>query len=152
MKPIKVIKAIVLLSFPMCLGATTLIAVQDTVPEKYVKVEEGPPPPPAPEKYLVIEKQPEFPGGQSALLQFLSSNIKYPAEARNKNIKGKSVAQFIVNEDGSISDINVVRKIGGGCDEEVMRVVQLMPKWSPGIIAGKPSKVRFTLPVSFHLP
>jgi len=84
-------------------------------------------------------------------MEFLMSNIRYPAEARKNNIKGRSVVQFVVNEDGSISDIQLARKRGGGCDEEAIRLVKAMPKWTPGKQGGKPAKVRFILPVSFKL-
>jgi len=120
--------------------------------------EEAPPPPvveppkPEPPKiFTVVEQQPEFPDGQAALLKYLAENIKYPAMARENNIQGRSVLQFVVNEGGDITDIQVVRKIGGGCDEEAVRVVKSMPKWKPGKQGGRPVKVRFTLPVSFKL-
>ena len=82
---------------------------------------------------------------------FLSNNIHYPDSARFKNISGRVIMQFVVNEDGSISDINVLRGIGGGCDEEAARVIRLMPPWKPGKQEGKPVRVLFTKPITFTL-
>src|SRR5690242_7751260 len=81
---------------------------------------------------LYVEHMPEFPGGQSELLKFLSKNIKYPKAARENGIQGKVVVQFVVNDIGRISDCTVLRDIGGGCAEEVLRVVKMMPLWKPG--------------------
>ncbi len=98
-----------------------------------------------------VEEMPEFQNGASALLRYLSENIKYPAMAKETNIQGKVVLQFVVNEDGSISNIQSLKKIGGGCDEEAIRVVSNMPKWKPGKQGGRAVKVRFTLPIFFRL-
>jgi protein TonB len=122
-------------------------------------VEEKAPPPPVveqpkpkePEIFTVVEQNPEFPDGQAALMKYLAANIKYPTLARENNISGKVILQFVVDEDGGISDIKAARGIGGGCDEEAIRVVKSMPKWKPGKQRGRPVKVRFTLPVSFKL-
>ncbi len=110
-----------------------------------------PPKPKEPEIFTVVEQNPEFPDGQAALMKYLSNNIKYPALARENNIQGKVILQFVVDENGGISDIKAARGIGGGCDEEAIRVVKSMPKWKPGKQRGRPVKVRFTLPVSFKL-
>lgn len=98
-----------------------------------------------------LQHPPYFPGGEKALQQFLANNIQYPALARQKGIEGNVVVTFVVGKDGGISDIDLVRSIGGGCDEEVFRVVRAMPDWIPGEADGKPVKVRFTLPVRFRL-
>jgi len=95
-----------------------------------------------------IDIMPKFNGD---LNSFLVKNLHYPANAIKKNIEGKVILKFIVNEDGSISDVTVVKGIGGGCDEEAKRVVQLMPNWKPGSQNGKYVKVFFTLPVHFKL-
>jgi TonB family protein len=104
-----------------------------------------------PEVYVYVEVMAEFPGGKDAMMKFLSENIKYPTRARDKNIQGKVIVQFVVNEDGSISDAQVLHDIGEGCGAEVLRVVSLMPKWNPGSQAGETVKVRFNLPVGFYL-
>lgn len=98
-----------------------------------------------------IEKQPSFPGGESELMNFLAQNIKYPKAARNRGLQGTVLASFIVNKDGSISDVRIVRDIGRGCGKEVERVLGRMPNWIPGMADGYPVKVRFTLPVKFSL-
>jgi len=98
-----------------------------------------------------VEKMPEFPGGQPELMKFLQKNLRYPPEAREKGIQGRVVTQFIVNEDGTISDVLILRSIGGGCDEEVLRIIGMMPKWDPGIQNGVPVKTYFKLPCTFKL-
>ena len=85
------------------------------------------------------------------IVTYLSENLHYPIEARKKNIQGKVMVRFIVNEDGSITDCEVIRGIGGGCDEEAVRAISAMPKWKPGMTKGKPVKVYFTQPISFKL-
>ena len=101
--------------------------------------------------FVVVEKMPEFPGGQDSLLAYLSRTIKYPQEAKEKGIKGKVYAQFIIEQNGEISDIKVIRGIGGGCDEEAINAIKGMPIWSAGTQRGKPVRVRFVLPINFTL-
>lgn len=98
-----------------------------------------------------ITQHPSYPGGNKAMLQFLASNIVYPDSAHAKNIQGTVAATFVVDKDGSVTNASIVRDIGDGCGEEVLRVLALMPKWTPGEVDGKPVKVRFTLPVRFRL-
>ncbi|MEZ4919192.1 MAG: TonB family protein [Saprospiraceae bacterium] len=98
-----------------------------------------------------IQKQPAFPGGEAALMEYLANEIKYPPMARENNIQGVVPISFVVNKDGSISDVQVLRDIGGGCGKESLRVVSNMPKWSPGEANGHKVKVRYTLPVRFVL-
>jgi len=101
--------------------------------------------------FTVVEKMPEFPGGMEKMMQFITNKIRYPQEAKEANVEGKVYVQFVVNKNGSITDVKVIRGIGSGCDEEAMRVVQSMPKWNPGTQRGKPVNVRMLLPVSFRL-
>jgi len=98
-----------------------------------------------------IQKPPSFPGGEAELMKFLNKNIEYPALAKENNIQGVAVLTFVVNKDGSVSDVAIVKEIGGGCGKEAVRVVKMMPKWSAGEANGHPVKVRFTLPVRFRL-
>jgi len=100
------------------------------------------------EVLVYVEQMPEF-GGD--LGSYLSKNIRYPDQARENNIEGRVTLKFVVNEDGSISAAQVIRKLGGGCDEEALRVVNSMPKWKPGKQNGHPVKVYFTLPIVFKL-
>ena len=99
----------------------------------------------------VCEEMPEFPGGAEKFMEYLSSNIKYPEEAKEKGISGRVFIQFVVEKDGSVSNVKVMKGIGGGCDEEAVRVVKAMPKWKPGKQKGKPVRVNYILPVSFKL-
>ena len=100
----------------------------------------------------ISEPDPEFPGGYEALLKFLSENIHYPEEAKKEGIEGRVYVTFVVEKDGSISGVRVLRDIGGGCGEEAVRVVETMPKWKPGLQRGVPVRVQFNLPVNFKLP
>ena len=101
--------------------------------------------------YIVVDQMPEFPGGDKGLYQFIADNIKYPAEAKEMGIKGRVFVNFIVEPDGSVSDIRVLRGIGGGCDEEAVRVVESMPKFKPGMQDGEAVRVSYTVPVFFRL-
>jgi periplasmic protein TonB len=100
---------------------------------------------------LVVEQMPSFPGGEEVLYKFLSNNIKYPSVAKEKGISGTVIISFVIEEDGSVAEAKVLRGIGGGCDEEALRVVNLMPKWSPGKQSGKPVRVQYNLPIKFTL-
>jgi protein TonB len=98
-----------------------------------------------------VQKLPYFPGGERELLKFLSENIQYPALARENGIEGTVAISFVINKDGSISDISILKDVGGGCGKEAVRVIKTMPHWSPGEANGHLVKVRFTLPVRFKL-
>lgn len=93
---------------------------------------------------------PSYPGGKQALLKFMKDNVDYPYMAKNLGIEGTVMVQFVVTENGDIADIKVIKPLGAGCDEEAVRVIQLMPKWNPGLLRDKPIKVRFTMPVTFN--
>lgn len=103
------------------------------------------------EIFTVVEQNPEFPGGMVALMKYLGNNIKYPVMAKEAGIQGRVFLNFVVEPNGSISNIKVLRGIGGGCDEEAQRVVSKMPKWTPGKQRGKAVRVSFNLPVKFTL-
>ncbi|MCD8078894.1 MAG: TonB family protein [Bacteroides sp.] len=99
----------------------------------------------------VVEKMPEFPGGQAALMQYLSKNIKYPTIAQENGTQGRVIVQFVVNTDGSIVDAQVVRSVDPYLDKEAIRVISTMPKWQAGMQRNKPVRVRYTVPVMFRL-
>ncbi|MEY4937147.1 MAG: hypothetical protein RIS64_3506 [Bacteroidota bacterium] len=105
----------------------------------------------SPPIYDIVDQKPEFETGEAEMFKYLRQNIHYPAAAREHGIEGKVFVNFVINTDGSISDVNVLKGIGGGCDEETIRVVQNMPKWKPGQHQGNTVKTRFTVPVSFKL-
>ncbi len=102
-------------------------------------------------EYSKFEELPEFVGGMPALMLFLSKKMTYPTDARRMGIDGKVFVQFVVNEDGSISDIEVIKSLSSSTDQEAMRVVKLMPHWIPGKLRGIPVKVKFVLPLRFKL-
>ena len=117
-----------------------------------------PPPPPKPKQeevadeiFVVVEVQPEFPGGNTAMMKFLSDNIKYPVIAQENGIQGRVITNFVVERDGSITDVQVVRGVDPSLDKEAVRVIQSMPRWKPGQQRGSAVRVRFTLPVVFRL-
>jgi TonB family protein len=125
---------------------------------------EAPPPPPPPsdnlqkldtipkdEVFVLVEDMPEFPGGDEARNNYLTKNIKYPEVARKEGIEGRVFITFVVEKDGSIADVKVLRGIGGGCDEEAVRVIENMPVWIPGKQRGKNVRVQFNMPIVFKL-
>jgi len=101
--------------------------------------------------FTVVEELPEFPEGYEKLSKYLRSNLKYPRNARENEIEGKVFVSFIVEENGNISEVNILRGIGGGCDEEAKRVIESMPDWIPGKQRGKAVKVQFNMPIVFKL-
>jgi TonB family protein len=101
--------------------------------------------------FTVVETMPSYPGGMGELMKFLANNIKYPLQAKSNGIQGRVFINFTVEADGSISNVRVLRGIGGGCDEEAVRVIKKMPKWDPGIQKGERVRVSYNLPVKFTL-
>jgi len=97
------------------------------------------------------EKEAEFPGGQRAMHQFIADNVEYPKSSRKKKEEGTVFVQFIIEGDGSLFDIKVIRGVSEALDNEAIRVVKLMPKWSPGESHGKVVRVKYTLPLNFRL-
>jgi TonB family protein len=98
---------------------------------------------------IVAEEMPQFEGGERGLMNFISRNIRYPVLAMEQNIQGRVIVRFVVSDTGEVTQVSVLRGIGGGCDEEAMRVVSLMPRWTPGKQDGKPVSVWYTLPIQF---
>ena len=103
------------------------------------------------EVFLVVEEDPEFPGGLDALSKFIADNIKYPQLAKENNITGRVFGSFVVEKDGRVGQVKILRDIGGGCGNEAVRVVKMMPKWKPGKQRGKAVRTQFNLPVNFDL-
>lgn len=102
-------------------------------------------------EYKKLDKDPAYPGGYEELFKFILANIKYPTEAMKQNLQGKVLVSFVLKTDGSIADVKVTQGLGGGCDEEAVRVVKLMPKWTPGEKDGKPVEAGMVLPIQFKL-
>lgn len=102
--------------------------------------------------FVVVETMPEFPGGKQAMFRFLSDNLKYPVIAQENGIQGRAICQFVVNKDGSIVEVEVVRSSGDpSLDKEAVRLIKSMPKWKPGRQRGKPVRVKYTVPINFKL-
>ena len=115
------------------------------VPENEVEEEEEA------EVFTIVDEMPQFPGGESKLMEYVSKNINYPQIARESGIQGRVFVGFVVEPDGSISNVKLLRGIGGGCDEEALRVVNSLPKWKPGKNRGKAVRVSYQIPVFFKL-
>ena len=103
------------------------------------------------EPMIVVEIQPSFAGGNDEMYKFLSKNLKYPSAAQRAGVQGKVFLSFVVEKDGSLSNVQDIKGIGFGCDEEAIRVIKMMPKWNPGRQQGNAVRVRFTLPIFFKL-
>jgi protein TonB len=111
--------------------------IDDVVPEEQI--------------FTIAEEMPSFPGGEAELFKYLGKNIMYPEIANSAGISGVVYMTFVVNKDGTLRDVKVLRGIGGGCDEEAMRVVKNMPAWKPGKQRGKSVTVQYNLPIRFTL-
>jgi periplasmic protein TonB len=103
------------------------------------------------EIFTIVEDQPTPDGGMAAFYQFVQKNLKYPAQARRMGIEGKVFVQFVVDRDGTLTEVKAVKGIGAGCDEEAVRVIESAPKWKPGKQRGRSVKVRMILPITFKL-
>lgn len=101
------------------------------------------------EVFAIVEVMPEFPGGMDSLMSFVAKNVNYPEEAQEKGISGRVMVKFVVEKDGSVNDVQVVRGVAPTIDAEAVRVVQAMPKWKPGMQKGEPVRVSYTLPLVF---
>ncbi len=132
-------KKLIIMSLMAVFGLTTVSAQKTVVAEKN------------PQVFDVVEQMPEYPGGIKALFDYLCENVMYPADAENQKIEGRVIATFIVETDGSISNIEVVKPVFPSLDAEAVRVLSAMPKWKPGMQNGKVVRVKYTVPISFNL-
>ena len=119
-------------------------------------LDEEEPEPPKPEdddvvSFRVVEDLPQFPGGAVEMMKWLQRNLKYPPVAQERKIQGKVVAEFIVNKDGSLTDVKVVKSLNPFCDREVLRVLRMMPRWTAGIQNDQPCRTKVCIPVVFKL-
>ena len=127
------------------------VDVKEETVIKEVVIAEAPVEEKADEIFDVVETMPTPPGGMEGWNKYLSQNLKYPTQARRMGIEGTVYVVFVVNTDGSIQDVEILRGIGGGCDEEAMRVVKAAPNWEPGKQRGRPVRVKMRLPIRFKL-
>jgi len=125
------------------------VAIEEIVVEtkvEVIEVEES-----KKEVFTIVEEMPAFPGGEAERNKFLAENIQYPQQATENGIQGTVYVSFVVDSKGNVTDVKILRGIGGGCDEEALRVVRMMPKWHPGKQNGKNVRVLFNMPIYFKL-
>lgn len=134
-------KRLIMMSLMAICCLTTVLAQKTVVSQKDQK--EDP--------FNVVEDMPAFPGGMEAMIQFISSNIKYPADAKKQKVDGRVLVNFVVEKDGSITEVKVIKPAFPSLDAEAIRVVKAMPKWKPGYQNGKAVRVKFTMPINFSL-
>ena len=132
-------KKLIILSLMALFGLTTVSAQKTVVAQKNQKV------------FDVVEQMPEYPGGIQALFEYLSQNVKYPADAENQKVEGRVIATFIVETDGTINNVEFVKPVFPSLDAEAIRVLSGMPKWTPGKQSGKEVRVKYTVPINFNL-
>jgi protein TonB len=116
------------------------------VPAEHAQISEEAEPP-----FVIVEQMPQFPGGEKELMNFIKNNLRYPVLAQEMGISGVVIINFVIDKEGGISDIKISRGIGSGCDEEAIRVLKLMPKWTPGRQGGRTVRVAYNLPFRFVL-
>ena len=131
-------KKLIILSLMGLFGLTTVSAQKTVVAQKNQKV------------FDVVEQMPEYPGGIQALFEYLSQNVKYPSDAENQKVEGRVIATFIVETDGTINNVEVVKPVFPSLDAEAIRVLSGMPKWTPGKQSGKEVRVKYTVPINFN--
>ena len=142
-------------------GIAEVVFEEEIIPiTEQEQPKQAPPPPEAPKMEEVleiaendadVEEMPSFPGGMGECMKFLSKNINYPSISQENGVQGRVIVQFVVNTDGSIVDPVVVRGVDPYLDKEALRVIKMMPKWSPGKQRNKPVRVKYTVPVMFRL-
>jgi len=132
-------KKLIIMSLMAMFGLTTVSAQKTVVAEKNQQV------------FDIVEQMPEYPGGLPALLDYLNQNVKYPEDAEKQKIEGRVLAIFVVETDGSISNVEVVKPVFPSLDAEAVRVLAAMPKWTPGKQSGKLVRVKYTVPINFQL-
>ena len=134
-------KRLILLSLMAAFSLATVQAQKTVVSQKEQK----------PEVFMVVENMPEYPGGNEAMIAFFAKNMKYPADVQKNKVQGRVLVTFVVERDGTITDVQVAKPTFPSLDDEAMRLVKKMPKWKPGTQRGVPVRVKFTLPVVFKL-
>lgn len=132
-------KKFIIMALMAVLGLTTVSAQKTVVAKKNQKV------------FDVVEQMPEYPGGQAALIEYISNNVKYPDDAAKKKVEGKVFVTFVVDTDGKITDVSLLRKVFPSLDAEAIRVISGMPNWIPGKQKGQVVRVKYTVPIMFRL-
>jgi protein TonB len=132
-------KKFIIMALMAVFGLTTVSAQKTVVAKKNQKV------------FDVVEQMPEYPGGQAALIEYISNNVKYPDDAAKKKVEGKVFVTFVVDTDGKITDVSLLRKVFPSLDAEAIRVISGMPNWIPGKQKGQVVRVKYTVPIMFRL-
>jgi protein TonB len=132
-------KKFIIMALMAVFGLTTVSAQKTVVAKKNQKV------------FDIVEQMPEYPGGQAALFEFISKNVKYPEDAVKKKVEGKVFVTFVVDTDGKITDVSLLRKVFPSLDAEAIRVISAMPNWIPGKQKGQVVRVKYTVPIMFRL-
>ena len=132
-------KKFIIMALMAVFGLTTVSAQKTVVAQKNQK------------GFDIVEQMPEYPGGQAALFEYLSKNIKYPADAEKKKVEGKVFVTFVVDSDGKITDVSLLKKVFPSLDAEAIRVISAMPNWIPGRQKGQAVRVKYTVPIMFRL-
>ena len=132
-------KKFIIMALMAVFGLTTVSAQKTVVAKKNQKV------------FDVVEQMPEYPGGQAALIEYISNNVKYPDDAAKKKVEGKVFVTFVVDTDGKITDVSLLRKVFPSLDAEAIRVISAMPNWIPGKQKGQVVRVKYTVPIMFRL-
>ncbi len=132
-------KKFIIMALMAVFGLTTVSAQKTVVAKKNQKV------------FDIVEQMPEYPGGQAALFEFISKNVKYPEDAVKKKVEGKVFVTFVVDTDGKITDVSLLRKVFPSLDAEAIRVISGMPNWIPGKQKGQVVRVKYTVPIMFRL-
>ena len=131
-------KKFIIMALMAVFGLTTVSAQKTVVAKKNQKV------------FDIVEQMPEYPGGQAALFEYISKNVKYPADAEKKKVEGKVFVTFVVDTDGKITDVSLLRKVFPSLDAEAIRVISGMPNWIPGKQKGQVVRVKYTVPIIFR--
>lgn len=132
-------KKLILISLMTVCGLMTAHAQKTVVSQTNQKV------------FDAVEQMPEYPGGMQAMIEFLQTNMKYPEDAAKQKVEGRVMVQFVVETDGSITDVHVAKQVFPSLDAEAIRVVQAMPRWTPGMDKGRVVRVKYNLPVVFRM-
>ena len=132
-------KKFIIMALMAVFGLTTVSAQKTVVAKKNQKV------------FDIVEQMPKYPGGQAALFEFISKNVKYPDDAVKKKVEGKVFVTFVVDTDGKITDVSLMRKVFPSLDAEAIRVISAMPNWIPGKQKGQVVRVKYTVPIMFRL-
>jgi protein TonB len=154
--PLRSVASLLVLPLLMLLAGLMMACSHGNVGTKSVQTNSQSPPPsdPSPSSdkiYTVVEQQPEFPGGTARLAEYMHKNLRYPEPARRARVEGRAFVNFTITKEGNIKDLQLLKGLGFGTNEEAIRLVQAMPNWRPGVHLGQPVDVKYNIVVRFDL-